>query len=85
MLETYFCSELVAAALFRMGVLSSPPPSLAHFLPADFAEGGQFEKYLSEGISYTDEILIDFDTPQIEKAQVMPKHTIAQVASTPHP
>jgi hypothetical protein len=70
MLETYFCSELVAAAMFRMDVLTSPPSSLAHFLPADFAQNGQIEKYLSEGVCYSDEIMIDFDTPEIEKAYV---------------
>ena len=50
-----------------MGCLNSERPS-AYFWPGSFSEGGELEKYLTNGVSYGPEILIDCRVLEIGKA-----------------
>jgi hypothetical protein len=52
--ETYYCTELVAAALQHIGVLASPPAgrSASNYVPGDFAESTQ-DLCLSGGYGFT--------------------------------
>jgi hypothetical protein len=55
--ESYFCSELVAAAYRRLGLLPAEMSS-AQFWPRDFSSTRQLP--LQGGASLGDELLIDF-------------------------
>jgi len=56
-LSSFFCSELVAEALQRMGILSDKLPS-NEFIPRDFRNGNRAEHYLNPGMLYGPEIEI---------------------------
>ena len=43
----------------------------AYFWPSSFAQGGDLEKYMGPGFSYGEEIVIDCNMVEVEKAQVM--------------
>ena len=68
--EDFFCSELIAAGLKRMGCLQTERED-AYFWPSSFAQGGDLEKYMGPGFSYGEEIVIDCNMVEVEKAQVM--------------
>lgn len=55
--ESYFCSELVAAALKRLQLLPEDVPA-ANYLPGAFARSSALP--LQRGARYGDELLIDF-------------------------
>ena len=53
--SSMFCSELVAEALEKMGIMNGDLPA-NEFIPKDFFKGGRFEHYLLPGMEYGDEI-----------------------------
>jgi hypothetical protein len=55
--EEFFCSELVAAALKKLGLLPSQIPA-CNYLPGSFARASKLA--LLQGAEYSDEFLIDF-------------------------
>jgi len=67
--ESYFCSELIAAALKAMGLMFERRNEL-FFWPGEFGEGGALEKSLIEDAGYGAEILIDCRQMEIGNARV---------------
>jgi len=55
--SSIFCSELVAEALEKMGIMNGDLAA-NEFIPKDFFEGGRFEHYLNPGMVYGDEIQV---------------------------
>ena len=72
----FFCSELIAAALREMGAVSYDVAD-AHFWPGAFATGGSIEKYMADGFSYGDEIVIDCRIVEVSKARESPAQRAA--------
>jgi len=72
----FFCSELIAAALREMGAVSYDVAD-AHFWPGAFATGGSIEKYMVDGFSYGDEIVIDCRIVEVSKARESPAQRAA--------
>ena len=70
--DTYFCSELVAAALQEVNLLPREINS-NYFWPGSFACNGEIDKIISEynpssSVKYGDEIIIDCRIAEISKA-----------------
>ncbi len=69
--ETYFCSELVAAALQEVNLLPRAIDS-SYFWPGSFACNGEVDKIISEHVSsgakYGHEMVIDCRITEIGKA-----------------
>jgi hypothetical protein len=65
--QSFFCSELVAAALKHMGIISPSYPA-SYFWPGSFAKGGDIDTALLPHASYGDEIIIDCRYLEIAKA-----------------
>jgi hypothetical protein len=63
--DSYFCSEIVAMAYKRVGLL---PPNLSSnsYLPNAFSEDGKMQ--LLGDASFGEEILIVFNTPAVKSA-----------------
>jgi hypothetical protein len=55
--SSFFCSELVAEALERMGIMNGKLPA-NEFIPRDFKNGNRFEHYLNPGMTYSPEIVL---------------------------
>jgi len=53
--SSFFCSELVAEALEKMGIMNGDLAA-NEFIPKDFFKDGRFEHYLIPGMEYGEEI-----------------------------
>jgi len=63
--RTYFCSELVAKCLKKVGLLR-PNPASCQYLPCDFSEAKSIE--LLQGCNFGEEVVMRFD--DVEEKQV---------------
>ena len=61
--DSFFCSEVVAAAMKAMGLMMADV-SEHRIYPGDFASGARVDALLCEGVSYGEELVIDFRTVQ---------------------
>ena len=55
---TYFCTELAAALWQHCGVML-PTCNAASFWPADFAQGGVCERWLTKGVELGPEVVLE--------------------------
>eukprot|EP00940_MAST-03C_sp_MAST-3C-sp2_P003071 g3071.t1 len=65
--EGYFCSELVAAALKKMGFLGRRMAN-SYFWPGSYNEGGDIEKHLEDGVVLGSLIVVDCKFVEIGRA-----------------
>lgn len=56
--DGYFCSELVAAGLKRMGLLDRTMAN-SYFWPGSYRQGGDIEKHLTASATLGDSIIVD--------------------------
>uniref|UniRef100_A0A7S2WHQ2 PX domain-containing protein n=1 Tax=Rhizochromulina marina TaxID=1034831 RepID=A0A7S2WHQ2_9STRA len=65
--KTFFCSELVAAAMKESGIIL-PTYNCSYFWPGSFAVGGEVDEAMVEGIAYGGEMLIDCRVMEVAHA-----------------
>lgn len=65
--KKFFCSELAAACLRAVGCISTERVS-SYFWPGSFAEGGEIDSCLAEGVTIGPEISIDCRIMEVGRA-----------------
>ena len=65
--EGFFCSELVAAALKRMGLLDRKMAN-SYFWPGSYNKGGDIDKNLRDGVKLGDLIVVDCSSAEVGRA-----------------
>ena len=67
--HSFFCSELVAAGLQEMGVIR-PDYNCSYFWPGSFAKKGEIDEALTEGLSYSDVVMLDTKLLEVGRAVI---------------
>ena len=65
--DGFFCSELVAAALKRMGLLNRRMAN-SYYWPGSYVKGADIDKNLSDGVKLGDLIVVDCDSAEVGRA-----------------